>query len=204
LHGHNRPLKLSVQRGPQATEAITINSTGLPLFSIGGTSGTIAKDANELTLTLTQNPELPVLGTFTMQLSGVTQVSGKQETIQIPPVKVDVVRPFGLELLAPNVTVTPGSRVRIAAVVRREAPFAGVVKVGPASSLPQHVSLTTQDVPGGESLVQLELSVGEMAAPSELDLPIRASTDMEGRKRDKDYVIPDSTVKLKIVPKTSQ
>jgi hypothetical protein len=115
-----------------------------------------------------------------------------------------VVRPFGLELLAPNVTVTPGSRVRIAAVVRREAPFAGVVKVGPASSLPQHVSLTTQDVPGGESLVQLELSVGEMAAPSELDLPIRASTDMEGRKRDKDYVIPDSTVKLKIVPKTSQ
>jgi hypothetical protein len=201
LHGHNRPLKITVERGAGATEAINVNSTGLPLFSIGGTAGIVAKDANELTLTLTQNPELPVLGTFPMQLTATTQAGGRQETIQLPVVKVEVVRPFALELLTRNATITNGSKQRVAAIVRRESPFDGVVKVGPAGSLPQGVSLSTVEVPKGESLALVELTVSD-AAPAEFDLPIRASTDMEGRKRDKDYVIPDTTLKVKITPKS--
>ncbi len=204
LHGHNRQLKITVERGPSATEAINVNSTGLPLFSVGGATGMIAKESNELTLTLTQNPELPVLGTFPMQLTATTQASGQQESIQLPLVKVEVVRPFSLELLNQNATMTVGSKQRIAALVRREAPFDSVVKVGPAGSLPQGVSLTMVEIPKGESLALLELAIGDNATPAEFDLLIRASTDMEGRKRDKDYVIPDISLKVKVAPKTAQ
>jgi hypothetical protein len=204
LHGHNRQLKVTVARGPNATEAINLNNTGLPAFSVTGGAGMIAKESNELTLTLTQNPEAPVLGVFPMQLSATTQAGGQQETIQLPVVKVEVVRPFSLELLNANATMTVGSKQRIAAIVRRETPFDGLVKVSPAGSLPKGVSLTTLDVPKGESLVLLELTVGDDATPAELDLQIRASTDMEGRKRDKDYVIPDTPLKVKIAPKAAQ
>jgi hypothetical protein len=204
LHGHNRQLKVTVARGPKATEAINLNSVGLPAFSVGGGAGVIPKESNELTLTLTQNPEAPVLGAFPMQLSAITQAAGQQETIQLPLVKVEVVRPFSLEVLNQNATMTVGSKQRIAAIVRREAPFDGIVKIGPAGSLPQGVSITTIDVPKGESFALLELAVGNDAVPAELDLQIRASTDMEGRKRDKDYVIPDTPLKVKIVPKPVQ
>ncbi len=200
LHGHNRQLKITVARGPNATEAVAV-TTGSPVISVGGTAGTIAKESNEMTLTLTQNPELPALGTFTMQLVATTQAAGRQEAVQLPPVKVEIVRPFSLELLNQNATLNPGTKVRIAAVVRRESPFEGMVKIGPAGSLAQGVSLTMVEVPKGESLALLELSVSDAVAPTEFDLQIRATTDMEGRKRDKDYVIPDTQLKVKIVPK---
>jgi hypothetical protein len=203
LHGHNRQLKITVERGPNATEAINVASTGLPGFAVGGGAGLIAKESNELTLTLTQNPEAPVIGVFPMQLTATTQAGGQQETIQLPLVKVEVVRPFSLELLNQNATMTVGSKQRIAAIVRRDAPFDGIVKIA-AGSLPQGVSLTTVEVPKGESLALLELTVGDDAAPAEFDLQIRASTDMEGRKRDKDYVIPDTPLKVKITPKPTQ
>jgi hypothetical protein len=203
VHGHNRTLKITARRGPAAAEAITINGTGLPLFVVAGTSGTIAKESNEVVLTMNCSPENPVVGPFTMQLEAKTQAAGKQESIQLPPVRVELVRPFSLELLTPTVSVTPGSTLKLAAVVRRESPFDGIVKVGPAGSLPQDVSLATVDVSKGEALAMLELRIGEQATAADLDIPIRASTDMEGRKRDKDYVIPDMTLKVKIAPKAA-
>ena len=93
-------------------------------------------------------------------------------------------------------------KVRLSAIVRREAPFDGAVKVGPAGSLPQHVTLTSVDVPKGDSLALLELTVGDMAVPAEFDVPIRVSTDMEGRKRDNLYYIPDTPVKVNVTPKS--
>jgi hypothetical protein len=203
VHGHNRELKIKAQRGPNATEPINVNGLGLPAFVVAGTSGTIAKDSSEITLMLNCSPENPVVGQFTMQLQATTQTDGRQELIQIPPVKVDLVRPFAIELLNQNITITPGARMRIAAVLRRESPFDGSVRVGPAGSLPQHISLITVDVPKGDALALLELEVGDLATPAELDIPIRASTDMEGRKRDKDYVIPDTPMKVKITPKVA-
>jgi len=204
VHGHNRQIKITAQRSPAATEAINVNGTGLPIGVVSGTTGVIAKEANELVLTLVCSPENPIIGPLTMQLSATTQAGGRQETIELPPVRVEIARPFALELLNQNVTIAAGSKVRVAVIVRREAPFAGLVKVGPVGSIPQNVSLTTLDVPNGESLALLELVVGDAAVPAEFDLQIRASTDMEGRKRDKDYVIPDTPLKVKITPKAAQ
>jgi hypothetical protein len=203
VHGHNRGLKIVAQRGPNGTEAINLNGLGLPLFVVAGTSGVIAKDSNELTLTMNCSPENPVVGAFTMQLQATTQASGRQELIQLPLVRVELVRPFAIELLNQNITMAAGTKQRIAVVIRREAPFDGSVRVGPAGSLPQHVTLTTVDVPKGDGLALLELDVSDLATPAEFDIPIRASTDMEGRKRDKDYVIPDTPMKLNITPKVA-
>jgi hypothetical protein len=204
LHGHSRTVKITAARGPAAAEAITINGTGLPGGTVSGTMGTIAKEANEITLNLVSSPEVPVVGPFTMQLQAQTPVVGRQETIQLPPVRVEIARPFAIELLAQNVTIAAGSKARVAVIVRREAPFDGVVKLGAVGSIPEHVSLGPADVPKGESLALLELAVGDAAAPAEFDLQIRASTDMEGRKRDKDYAIPDTPLKVKVLPKTAQ
>jgi hypothetical protein len=201
VHGHTRDLKLTVQRGAAATEAININGIGLPAFVVAGTSGVIAKDANELTLKMNCSPENPVVGPFTMQLVATTQTAGRQESVQLPPVKVEIVRPFSVEILTSNITLNPGVKRQIAVVIRREAPFDGSVRVGPAGSLPQHIKLSTVDVSKADSLALLELEVGESAAPVELDVPIRASTDMEGRKREKEYLIPDTPLKLKIIAK---
>jgi hypothetical protein len=203
VHGHNRQLKVTAQRTPEATEAINISGIGLPASVVAGTSGMVAKDANELVLNLNCSPENPVVGPFTMQLLATTKAGDRQETVQLPPVKVEFVRPFSLELFNQNITLKAGAKLRIAAAVRRESPFDGLVKVGPAGSLPQHVALTTVDVPKGEALALLELEVGDLAAPDEMEIPIRASTDMEGRKRDKEYVIPDTILKLKIIANTA-
>jgi hypothetical protein len=203
VHGHNRTLKIMAERGPAATDQITLVGQGLPLFVVSGTNGMIAKDANDVTLTLNCSPENPVVGPFTMQIQATTPIGGRQETVQLPPVRVELVRPFSLELLNPNLTVTPGTKTRVAAVIRREVPFDGSVRVGPAGSLPQHVSLTTVDVPKGDGLALLELQVDDSATPAELDIAIRASTDMEGRKRDKDYLIPDLPLKVKITQKAT-
>jgi hypothetical protein len=205
LHGHSRTLKLTVQRGPAATEAINITGTSSPPQfgqAVSGAAGAIAKETSEVTLNLTSNPENPLVGAYTLQLTATTPAGGRQETIQLPPVRVELAGPFALEVLDRNINITAGAKTRISAIVRREAPFDGVVKVGPAGSLPQHVSLTTVDVPKGDSLALLELAIGDAVAPAEFDIAIRAATDMEGRKRDKFYNIPDTTVKVKIIPKT--
>jgi hypothetical protein len=202
LHGHSLTLKITASRGPSATDVINIAGAGIVPFAVAGTSGMIPKESNELTLKLDQNPEIPLVGTFYLQLTAQTAVDGRQETIQLPPVRTEIARPFALELLNASINISAGSKARIAAVVRREAPFEGTVKVGPAgSSLPQGVQLTTVDVGKADSLALLELTVDETVAPGELDLQIRASTDMEGRKRDKEYVIPDTPMKVKIAAK---
>ncbi len=201
LHGHSSTLKITAERTAAATEAIAVNGTGVPPGLVSGTAGTIAKEANELTLTLQSSPENPAVGVFTMQLAATTQVAGTQETIQLRPIRVEVARPFHIEVLDRDVNIAVGSKKRLAAIVRREAPFDGVVKVGPIGGLPQHVSLSAVEVPKGESLALVELSVADAATPAEFDIQVRASAEMEGRKRDKDYVIPDSTVHVKIVPK---
>ncbi len=152
-------------------------------------------------LNLQCSPENPVVAPFIMQLTATTTVGGRQETIQMAPVRVDIGRPFALELLTQTVTIAPGGKAQIKAVVRRESPFDGAVKIGPAGGLPQGVTLASVEVPKGESLALVDLTVADNAAPAEFDLAVRASTDMEGRKRDKDYVIPDTPVRIKLVPK---
>jgi hypothetical protein len=201
VHGHNRSLRIAAQRGPAATEPIAVNGVGLPPGVVGGTAGTIAKEANELVFNLQCSPENPVVAPFTMQLTATTTVAGRQETIQLAPVRVEIGRPFALEVLSQTTTIAPGGKAMIKAVVRRESPFDGAVKVGPAGGLPQGVSLASVEVPKGESLALVELAVADNAAPAEFDLAVRASTDMEGRKRDKDYVIPDTPVRVKIGPR---
>jgi hypothetical protein len=204
LHGHSRTLKITAERGPAATEAITLSSAGLPPQIVGGAAGTIAKGANEVTLNLQQNPEIPQVASFTLALTAKTPAGGREESIALPPVRVEVVPPFAIEVLNRNINISAGGAVRIPVLVRREAPFEGAVRLGTAAGLPQHVTLAAVEVPKGEPLGMLELKAGDMATPTEFDLPIRATTDMEGRKRDKDYNIPDTAVKVKVTPKAAK
>ncbi len=199
VHGLDGSIKVKATRPEGHKEPIAVTTAGMPP-GVGGGQATINGDQSETTLSFNVDSLTPLVRP-TLIVTGKTKgADGREETVVLPPIRARVVRPYELEILTPALTLTPGQKATIVGVIRRTAPFAQAVKVGVPISLPAGLTVTEATLAPDGALVQLELAATADAAPATLDLPVRASTEMPGRKSTKDYVIPDVNVKVTIAP----
>jgi hypothetical protein len=204
-HGQTQPLRVTARRTPAATGPITVSGQGIVALFLQLTPATIAEDSDSVTLNLKPiaDPNL-VAPRLMLPLVAKTTVDGREETIELAPVQLELGRPYKLEPVdSAPVVAAPGNKTRLAMIVRRQPPFEGAVRLAPApgSGLPPHVSLNTVEVSKEETLALLELDVRDEAAPGEFDLPIRASTKLGDSAEAAAYAIPDTIVRVRIPPR---
>jgi hypothetical protein len=202
VHGQNHSLLLTARRSQSATEAITVSGQGIVAAFVRLEPTTMAQGSDTVTLNLKPiaAPDL-VAKNVLLPLVAKTTINGVEETIELAPIQFDLARPFGLERLDSAPVVAPrGKKTRLAIIVRRQAPFQGVVRLAPSAGLPPTVSLAAVDVPKGDSLALLELDIPADVTPGEFDLQIRASANLSDAPEASSYAIPDTVFRVKIPP----
>ncbi len=199
VHGETSRIVIKGTRLDGFKGAVSFTTDAKPAQVAGG-GGVMAGDKSEATLSYTTDA-LTKLGPARLQVVAKTRSGDRDETINLPPLAAEVVRPFSIEVLTPSVTLKPGGKARIVGIVRRIAPFnkpVGVAHEG--STPPPHVTFGDATVAPGDALISLEIAAGPQAAPGTFDYQVRGSTAMDGRKNTKDYVIPIVPVKVTITP----
>src|SRR4029450_3783260 len=81
--------------------------------------------------------------------------------------------------------------------IHRQSPFQEAVHLK-VEDLPLEVTSAPVDVPPGESTFRLEFQADPAAQPGEHEVRLVATAQMEGRKDNKDYTIPDVKLRLRI------
>jgi hypothetical protein len=198
VHGQKARVVVTAKRPAGNKEPIALTVTGLPAQVTGGT-GTIGPDQAEATLEF-DVPAVAPVAEGSLSLVAKYKDKGREETVTLPPLLARVIQAYSVEVLTPEVKATPGSRVVIPLIVRRVPPFDGPVHLSIEGSVPPQVIILPTIVPAGSALAQVEVTVGPAAPAGPLDLLVRASADMPGRKQTKDYQIADVPVRLTVTP----
>jgi hypothetical protein len=130
-HGYGGPVPIKVKRdkGAEGALALTLVSPVAnqpPAPGIGG-AGTIADKADAGAATINAAVEAP-LGLLTLVLSAKGKIAGRDRTMSLPAVTVNVVRPASVEVATPA-EIKAGTTVEVKGKVVRKGPFKEPVTV---------------------------------------------------------------------------
>jgi hypothetical protein len=198
LHGQTAKLVIKAKRPPGNKESITLTTVGVPTQVAGG-RGKIDGDKDEVTLEFVVESRAPTVRS-TLLLTGKTRGNGREETIVLPPIVAEVKEPYSLEILTTNPTVPAGGKTKIIGVLRRLEPFDEPVTISVEGSPHPHISVEPVTLAKGEALAQVEIATDSEAKPETVEIMLRASSQISGRKQTKDYIIPDVPVRVTITP----
>jgi hypothetical protein len=137
------------------------------------------------------------IGRFDMVMVARADVSGREVRVVSPCIIVDLVRAFALAIPDPGVPLASGGKFVLEGKIDRQSPFQEAVHLK-VEDLPLHVTSAPVDVPPGETTFRLEFQADPAAQPGEYEVRLVATAQMEGRKDNKDYTIPDAKLRLTI------
>ena len=194
-HGHSLAIPVKVIRTPglEGSPALAIASYPLPPgFAVP--ESTIAEGLAQGEAKVVAAIEAP-LGRTSVVLTAKGKVGGRERTLALPAVIVDVVRPASASVNAP-VTLKPGETFELRGRVERKAPFAGPVTVR-LEGLPTGLSADPGVVPPERSDFTLKLIAAGDAPAATLASRLVAAFQVDK----KDYPPVSSPVEVKVLPR---
>lgn len=195
VHGSSANLNITLQRGPGATEDVRIVPRVRTPSYPDGLEATIPKDKSDIAITFPGNVERG-LSRGIVVFDAITNVGGREMRVTLPPITVEVIRPFGMEVPQQHVSIPPTGEHSLAIIVRREAPFKDEVRVR-VDDLPK--GIVAEPLTIGEGVVSgnIQIKAAE-AVPGEYTIKLVAATDASGRKQTKDYELPPQPIRLTV------
>jgi hypothetical protein len=137
------------------------------------------------------------IGRFDMVMVARADVNGREVRVVSPCITVELVQAFELVIPEARVQLGSGGKFVLEGKIHRQSPFQEAVHLK-VEDLPLHVTSAPVDVPPGESAFRLEFKADPAAQPGEYEVRLVATAQMEGRKDNKDYTIPDVKLRLRI------
>lgn len=191
VHGYGGAVPIKVVRPKGAEGALTVTPLPPPPgFAVP--NATIADKAAEGSAPVNAAVEAP-LGMSTIVLTAKGKIGGKDRTLALPAVTVDVVRPASVEL-APTLDVKPGSTVEVKGKVVRKGAFKEPVTVK-LEGLPAGLSATPATVAPDKS----EFAVKLVADPKAAATSANARVVLAFQVNKKDYPTPPTGLAVKVV-----
>ena len=135
------------------------------------------------------------LGMSVVALTAKGTLLGKEKTLALPAVTLDVVRPAAIELSAPSVEVKAGETVEFKGKIARKGPFKEPVTVK-VDGLPAGLKADPIVVPPEQSDFILKL----VADPKAAAVQGTAQVGMAFQINKKDYASPTAALAVKLVP----
>ncbi len=194
VHGHGAAVPIKAVRAPGSEDAALTFGSLPPPTGLAVAATPLAAKALEGTATVTAAPEAP-LGLAVLTLTAKGNLGGKERTLAIPAVTVEVVRPAAVELAAPRAEVKAGATVEVKGKVARKGPFAEPVTVK-LDGLPAGTKADPVVVPPGQSDFTLKIAADPKAAPAEAT----AKLTLAFQVAKKDYPGPTAPLVVKILP----
>ncbi len=191
VHGYGGAVPIKVTRPKGAEGALTVTPLPPPPgFAVP--NATIADKAAEGSAPVNAAVEAP-LGLSTIVLTAKGKIGGKDRTLTLPAVTVNVIRPASIEL-APTLDVKPGSTVEVKGKVVRKGAFKEAVTVK-LEGLPAGLSSTPATVAPDRSEFAVKLVADPKAAPSSAN----ARVVLAFQVNKKDYPTPPSPLAVKVL-----
>ena len=194
VHGYGANVPVKAVRSP-GTEDAALAFGSLPLpggFTIGASN--LPAKAVEGGATVNAAVEAP-LGPTVLVLTAKGSVAGKERTLAIPAVTVEVVRPAEVGLAAPSVEVKAGETVEVKGKVARRGPFKEPVTVK-LDALPAGLKADPVTLAPEASDFTIKLVADPKAAAAQAP----AQVNLAFQVNKKDYPTPATPLAIKVVP----
>ena len=191
VHGYGGSIPLKVVRQPASDGVLAISSLPLPPGMV--VTGTIAEKANEGAANLTLPAESP-FAPATLFLNAKGKVGGKDVSLMIPSVTIDVVRPVSVELSVSAVEVKAGGSVEVKGKIVRKPVCKEPVTVELAA-LPAGVKGPSMVVPPEATEFTLKLDADAAAAASQATSQVAIKFQINK----KDYATPTTGLTIKVI-----
>ena len=193
-HGYGANVPIKAVRAAGAEDVVlTFGSLPLPAgFAIG--ASTIPAKAVEGGALVNVAVEGP-LGPTILALTAKGTIGGKERTLAVPAVTIEVVRPAAVELSAPSAEVKAGETVEVKGKVARKGPFKEPVTVK-LDALPAGLKADPVTVPPDQSEFTLKL----VADPKAAAATGTAQVALAFQIAKKDYPVPTAPLSVKVVP----
>jgi hypothetical protein len=192
VHGLGGPIALKVKRDEKAEGALAV--TGLPASAgLAVAASKIGEKDTEGAATVNVDVAAP-LGTVSIALVAKGKIGGKDVTLGIPEVTLNIVRPAAVELAAPSLEVKSGGSAELKGKVTRKGPFKEPVKVT-LNGLPAGVKAepVTVAADASEFAIKINADAGAAAATA------NATVALGFQINKKEYVTPPAPLALKVV-----
>jgi hypothetical protein len=160
-HGFGVPVTIKATRDKDANGALSITALPLPP-GLAVPSASIAEKASEGTVTVNTTTDLPI-GPVTIALVAKGKVGGADQTLTIPALTLNVVRPASVELASATIDVKAGATAEVKGKVTRRAGFKEPVTVK-LSGLPAGTKADSVTVAPDSSEFTVKLVAEEKAS----------------------------------------
>jgi hypothetical protein len=205
VKGYSVAVPVNLTRTPNGP-ALAVEATGVVAGSVPAPGQQVAPGALAVkpasitagatsgTLTITA-PINAGEGVLDLVVQGKAKVNNMDRIVNSSAVPVTVHRPFGVEVLTPDVTITSGQTAVLKGRLSRQAVFKEAVSLK-LDGLPRGVTLAKPLVPiaAGTSDFEIELKVDPKAAVAVADLTLTCSTSIAGAT----YAHPPVGVKARV------
>jgi hypothetical protein len=196
-HGAGGTIPLVLERSQGADAALTLASLPLPPgLSLG--EAKIAEKKDDASLVVNAAPEVP-LGTMSIALLAKGKLGGAEQTIAVPEITLDVVRPVVLELAAPVLEVKAGETTEVKGKITRKGTFREEVTVK-LDKLPAGVKAEPVKVAPDQTEFTLKVESDAKAAAAEA----KAAVALVFQVAKKDYPLPATPLGVKVKANTVQ
>jgi hypothetical protein len=190
-HGAGGTIPVSLVRSSAADGALTIASLPLPP-GLSLADAKIAEKKEEAAIVVNAAPEVP-LGSMTIALVAKGKLEGTEQTIAIPEITLNVVRPVVLELAAAGIEVKAGESVELKGKVGRKGTFREEVTVK-LDKLPPGLKAEPVKVPSDQSEFTLKIECDTKAAAADA----KADVALVFQVAKKDYPVPATPLGVKV------
>ena len=192
VHGYGAPIPLKVTRGEKGEGVL--NLAALPASAgLAVPAGKIEAKATEGNATVNVDVAAPLVPT-SIALTAKGNLGGKEYTLAVPEVTLQVVRPAALELAAPMIEVKQGATVEVKGKVVRKGPFKEPVKLT-LNGLPAGLKAEPVTVPPEAA----EFTIKVVADAGAAEAMAGANVAMAFQVNKKDYATPATPLAVKVV-----
>jgi hypothetical protein len=191
-HGAGAPIVVKVERPAGAEGALNLTALTPPI-GLTTAAASIAEKATEGTVTINAAPEAG-LGITSLVLVAKGKIAGAEQTLTVPAVTLNVVRPVALELAAPGVEVKAGETVELKGKVVRKGTFKEPLTIK-LSGLPAGLKVEPVAVAADQS----EFTARIVAEPTAAAASASANVAPAFQINKKDYVTPPVALSVKVL-----
>jgi hypothetical protein len=161
-------------------------------FAIAGSN--IPAKAIEGNAVVNLTPEAP-LGPTSLALTAKGPIGGKERTLAVPLVTLEVVRPVSVELASPSIEVKAGTTFELKGKILRKGPFKEPVTVK-LDALPAGLKVDPLTVPPDQAEFTLKVIADPKAAP----VQATSQVGLAFQVAKKDYPVPATPLAVKVLP----
>jgi hypothetical protein len=191
-HGFGGPVPLRVARAEGADAALTVTSLPLPP-GLSLADAKIAEKKEEGTIVVNAAPDA-ALGTYSIALLAGGKLAGADQTVAVPEITLNVVRPATIEPGSTSVEVKAGEPVEVKGKITRKGTFKDEVTVQ-LNKLPAGLKAAPVKLAPDQTEFTLKIESDAKAAAAEA----RAEIALVFQAAKKDYPLPPAPLAVKVI-----